>query len=71
MAKKRKHQNDQEVKRFVKLDRTMTNSTAFKLLSGNESKVFTILLSQYTGTNNGNLAIPYNQAAVRYGKGIP
>lgn len=62
MGKKRKHNSDNDVKRFVKLDRTMTNSHAFRLLSGNESKVFTILLSQYNGNNNGNLAIPYNQA---------
>lgn len=62
MTRKKKHNSDNEVKRFVKLDRTMTNSQAFKLLSGNESKVFTALLSQYTGKNNGNLAIPYNQA---------
>lgn len=62
MARKRKHNSDNDVKRFVKLDRTMTNSHAFRFLSGNESKVFTILLSQYNGKNNGNLAIPYNQA---------
>lgn len=62
MTRKRKHNSDQSIKRFVKLDRTMTNSTAFKLLSGNENKVFTALLSQYTGNNNGNLSIPYNKA---------
>lgn len=57
---KNKGRND--IKRFVQLDRAMTHSTAFRLLSGNENKVFTALLSQYNGKNNGNLAIPYNQA---------
>ncbi|KOE65879.1 hypothetical protein [Aggregatibacter actinomycetemcomitans] len=62
MARSRKRNSNQEVKRFVKLDKNLTQSIAYKKLSGSESKIFHILLSQYNGSNNGKLAIPYNQA---------
>lgn len=63
MAKSKKYNNsDKEVTRFVKLDRNLTQSTIYKMLSGSESKIFHALLSKYNGRNNGNLAIPYNQA---------
>ncbi len=62
MARSRKRNSNQEVRRFVKLDKNLTQSIAYKKLSGSESKIFHILLSQYNGSNNGKLAIPYNQA---------
>ena len=60
MARSRKR--NQEVTRFVKLDKNLTQSTAYRKLSGNEVKIFDLLLNQYNGKNNGKLAIPYNQA---------
>lgn len=62
MAKKNKFQSDNNVSNFVKLPKDLTRSTAFKLLSGSEAKVFTLLISQYNGKNNGNLTLVYNKA---------
>lgn len=62
MAKNTNRKGRRKTGRFIGLLVSILNSPHFKNLTGNEIKVFIHLYTSYNGSNNGNLAIPYNKA---------
>lgn len=62
MAKRAKQKGRKEKGSFVGIPKTIVRSPQFRNLNGNETKVFLHLYSNYTGSNNGYLAISYNKA---------
>lgn len=62
MANHGKNKGRRDTEPFLKLSKSILRSPQFKQLSGNEVKVFLQLYGEYNGSNNGYLALPYNQA---------
>ncbi|MDH2927057.1 helix-turn-helix transcriptional regulator [Lonepinella koalarum] len=63
------HKNNKDRRineKFLALPNSVLDSLAFRSLTGNETKVFIHLCRKYNGTNNGNLAIPYNTVEKEY-----
>lgn len=49
-------------RKFSQLYDDMSKSKAFRQLSGSELKILMYFISEYNGTNNGNLDLSYEQA---------
>lgn len=47
---------------FMGIRKDILKSPHFRSLTGTETKVFLHLYGEYNGSNNGYLALPYNQA---------
>ncbi|MGC6326574.1 replication/maintenance protein RepL [Pasteurella multocida] len=62
MEKRVKQKGRKEKGSFVGIPKAIVRSPQFRNLNGNETKVFLHLYSNYTGANNGYLAISYNKA---------